>query len=97
MTVGGHLGLAAAYGAAAAIDTRITRVSAGVAAILSSTSTADSTSLGQLNAGLLDATAPAATDIPLSITGAAAQSANLFNITSNGGTAGDLLSVDSGG
>ena len=97
MTVGGHLGLAAAYGAAAAIDTRITRVSAGVAAILSSTSTADSTSLGQLNAGLLDATAPAATDIPLSITGAAAQSANLFNITSNGGTAGDLLSVDSAG
>jgi len=42
-------------------------------------------------------TAPAATDIPLSITGAAAQSANLFDITSNGGTAGDLLSVDSAG
>jgi len=57
----------------------------------------DNTALGQLNTGLLTAVAPAATDIPVSITGAAAQSANLFEIGANGGAAGDLFKIDSAG
>jgi hypothetical protein len=42
-------------------------------------------------------TAPAAPDIPLSITGAAAQAGNYVNITSNGGVAGDVFKIDAAG
>jgi len=48
-------------------------------------------------AGTLAISGAGAAEIPLSVEAAAAQSANLVNVTSNGGTAGDLLHVDSAG
>lgn len=48
MTVGGHLGFAAASSATGAIDTRLARTAAGTLSVLASTSTADSTTLGAL-------------------------------------------------
>jgi hypothetical protein len=38
-----------------------------------------------------------ASDIPLSIVGASAQSGNYFNVTTNGGTAGDVFKIASNG
>jgi len=52
---------------------------------------------GTLQSGLLDVNIPTATDVGLSIEAAAAQSANLFELTTNGGTAGDVFKVDSAG
>ena len=47
--------------------------------------------------GQVAVTTGTATDIPVTINLAAAQSANALNVTSNGGTAGDLLKVSSAG
>ena len=73
------------------------RFAPGADGVVALTSNQAGYALGQLNTGLLTAVAPAATDVPISITGAAAQSANLFEIGANGGTAGDVLKVDSTG
>lgn len=45
----------------------------------------------------LTLTAQAATDVPLNLVGAGSQSANYFNITANGGSAGGILKVTSAG
>ena len=55
------------------------------------------TAIRDLKARTFYGVAQTATDIPLSITLAAAQSANAFNITSNGGTAGDIFNITSTG
>jgi hypothetical protein len=55
MVVGGHLGFTAAFGAGGAVTTRLTQASSGVLAVLASTSTADSTTLGSLNLAMLTA------------------------------------------
>lgn len=47
--------------------------------------------------GGVSVTTPAATTIPLTITGAASQSANLINVTANGGSAGGLLAFTAAG
>jgi hypothetical protein len=72
-------------------DTRLSRSSANNVKVW------NGTALGQFDAGILTATAPAATDVPLVIEAAAAQSANLVNITTDGGTAGDLFKVSANG
>jgi ribose 5-phosphate isomerase RpiB len=45
----------------------------------------------------LSVTAQAATDVPVTVQGAVSQSANLLEINSSGGSAGDLLKVESNG
>jgi len=55
MVVGGHLGFTAAFGAGGAVTTRLTQASSGVLAVLASTSTADSTTLGSMNLASLTA------------------------------------------
>lgn len=74
-------------------DVGLTRNAAGVIEVNSGTASA----LRDLTCRSLLPIAQAATDIPLNVTLAAAQSANAFNITSNGGTAGDIFKITSSG
>ena len=75
------------------IDIAARRSAAGVL-----TWTRGSDSLGcEIQCGILAATAPTASEVPVVIELASAQSANAFEINSNGGTAGDVFKVDSAG
>lgn len=62
-----------------------------------SSQVANTNGLVNTDAAQLTITADTATDIPLSVVGAAVQSGNYFNVTSNGGSAGDIFSVNSEG
>jgi hypothetical protein len=55
------------------------------------------TTVGVAATGATVLTADAAATIPLSVVGAASQSGNFVNVTTNGGTAGDILKITSYG
>lgn len=74
-------------------DTGLSRNAAGVIQVNSGTAGA----LRDLTCRSLLPVAQTATDVPLTITLAAAQSANALNITSSGGSAGDLLNIGPAG
>jgi len=81
-------------GADGVLFTSVSRVSDGVVGI----GTGASGSVdGTLQAGIIDVTAPLATDIPLDIELAATPSANAFQVSSNGTSSGDVFKIDSAG
>jgi hypothetical protein len=88
---GGSVSWSSTVNSTDADDTRLSRDAANAVKVW------NGTTLGTFQAGLLDVTAPAATDIPLSLELAAAQSANAFQISTTGTSAGDVFKVEADG
>jgi hypothetical protein len=93
-TVAGVFAWSSTAQATGTVQSGISEISAGVLAVGNGTAADKS---GELQLAKLTATASAITDVPVTINLAAGQTANAFDVTSNGGTAGDLFQVNASG